>query len=86
MFIFKNKQAIYHINTNDFSFYNDEKYDYGRSDLWPLIQYLPTQIKNVEFYVPENTSQYEKQLGINYYNLRKTNRSNNLKKLKIDNK
>ncbi len=64
----------------------DEKYDYGRADLWPLIQYLPTQIKNVEFYVPENTSQYEKQLGINYYNLKKTKRSNNLKQLKIDNK
>ena len=64
---------------------NEEKYDYGRSDLWPLIQYLPTQIKNIEFYIPENSSQYESQLAINYNKLKKINRSSNLKQLKKEN-
>lgn len=57
-------------------------YDYSRSDLWPLIQYLPDNLKSKEFYIPQASSSYEKALGQNYMKLRTNNRSNNLKQLK----
>ncbi|WP_035876420.1 replication-associated recombination protein A [Kandleria vitulina] len=60
----------------------DEKYDYGRPDLWEYIQYLPDEIKNEQFYVPWLTSPYEKSLTDNYQRILKHGRTNDLKGLK----
>ena len=59
-----------------------EKYDYGDSALWPYIQYLPDQIKDMEFYQPQTNSTYEKQLAANYGQLKKIERSSDLPELK----
>lgn len=60
----------------------DEKYDYGRPDLWNKIQYLPDKLKDERFYIPEETSSYEKVLAQNLAKLRSTKRSNQLALLK----
>ena len=60
----------------------DERYDYETHELWPLIQYLPNAIKNKQFYVPEYSGQYEKQLAKNYEELSKIKRSSSIKELK----
>ena len=60
----------------------DEKYDYERSDLWPLIQYLPDFLKDRSFYVPEETSSYEKVLAQNLIKIKRVKRTNNLPQLK----
>lgn len=60
----------------------DMKYDYGRKDLWPLIQYLPDKIKDAHFYEPYLTGSYEKALANNYDLLNKTKRTNRLDLLK----
>lgn len=58
------------------------KYDYGRSDIWPKLQYLPDKIKDEKFYVPEFTSTYEKTLASNYDKLNQTKRTNRIDLLK----
>lgn len=60
----------------------DEKYDYERSDLWPMIQYLPDFLKDTTFYLPEETSSYEKILAQNLQKLKRIQRTNNLPALK----
>lgn len=60
----------------------DMKYDYGRSDIWPKLQYLPDKIKDEKFYVPEYTSTYEKTLASNYEKLNQTKRTNRIDLLK----
>lgn len=61
---------------------DDEKYDYGARDKWHLIQYLPDQLKNEQFYKPNTNSSYEKALAENYEKLKKYYRTNKLKNLK----
>ena len=58
------------------------KYDYGRSDIWPKLQYLPDKIKDEKFYIPEFTSTYEKTLASNYDKLNQTKRTNRIDLLK----
>lgn len=58
----------------------NQKYDYGNTASWPLIQYLPDKLKNKVFYEPGN-NQYENILKNNYEKLNK-NRTNDLSKLK----
>ena len=60
----------------------EEKYDYGRSDLWDQIHYLPDALRNAHFYEPSFSSQYEKVLASNLDKLRKIKRSNNMPLLK----
>ena len=60
----------------------EDKYPYDRPDLWEKIQYLPTLIKDMQFYEPSNKSSYERALNENYERLRKIKRSANLKELK----
>ena len=60
----------------------EDKYPYDRPDLWEKIQYLPTLIKDMQFYEPSNKSSYERALNENYERLRKIKRSTNLKELK----
>lgn len=60
----------------------EEKYDYGRSDLWEKIQYLPDALRNAHFYNPQQNSQYEKVLASNLDKLRRIKRSNNMADLK----
>ncbi len=60
----------------------EDQYDYGRSDIWDQIQYMPEAIKDLQFYTPQNSSQYEKVLGANYEKLSKIKRTSNIAWLK----
>ncbi len=60
----------------------EDKYDYDRSELWPYIQYLPNQIKDMKFYKPNTNSSYEAQLSKNLESLSKIKRTDNLRELK----
>lgn len=57
-------------------------YDYGRSDLWHRIQYLPDDLKNEVFYTPDNINSAEKTYAQNDEALKKYKRSNDLIALK----
>ncbi|MBQ1341478.1 MAG: replication-associated recombination protein A, partial [Erysipelotrichaceae bacterium] len=50
-------------------------------DKWHLIQYLPDELKDVQFYSPNTNSSYEKALAENYEKLKKYYRTNNMKKI-----
>lgn len=65
---------------------DEDMYDYDRSDLWHLIQYLPDELKDTVFYSPGNLNSAEKTFAANYEALRKYKRSNNLRKLKLSKK
>lgn len=60
---------------------DDEKYSYDRYDCFHKIQYLPDEIKNVEFISGFNVNRYEQQLKQVYEQLKSTKRTNNLKQL-----
>ena len=60
---------------------DDEKYSYDRYDCFRKIQYLPDEIKDVEFIDDFNSNRYESQLKQIYEELKKTKRTNNLKEL-----
>lgn len=60
----------------------EDKYDYARLDLADQIQYLPNEIKNCSFYVPNENSQYEKALAANLKKLKQKKRTANLANLK----
>lgn len=60
---------------------DDEKYSYDRYDCFHRIQYLPDEIKNVEFINNFNVNRYEQQLKQVYEQLKSTKRTNNLKQL-----
>lgn len=60
---------------------DDEKYSYDRYDCFHRIQYLPDEIKNVEFINDFNVNRYEQQLKQVYKQLKSTKRTNNLKQL-----
>ena len=59
----------------------DEQYDYGRYDCFHKIQYLPDEIKDVEFITAFNSNRYEQQLKQVYEELKRNKRTNNLKDL-----
>lgn len=60
----------------------EDRYDYGRADLWSKIQYLPDKLKDRIFYVPEPSSSYEKVLAQNVEKLRSVKRTKHLAQLK----
>lgn len=60
----------------------EDKYPYDRPDLWNKIQYLPEQIKNMEFFKGEPHSNYEKALFDNYIKLKNIKRSSKISSLK----
>ncbi len=60
----------------------EDKYPYDRPDLWEKMQYLPEALKEVKFYEPWLSSNYEKALKENYDRLLRQGRSNNLKLLR----
>ncbi len=59
----------------------EEMYDYDTPSKWYRIQYLPDEIKNMEFYTPNTNSNYEKALAQNYAELKKYYRTNKLSTL-----
>jgi putative ATPase len=61
---------------------DDDKYDYGRPDIWANIQYLPDGVKDLPFYVPNESSPYENTLKHNLDELNKIKRTKNIKSLK----
>ena len=60
---------------------NDEKYSYERYDCFHKIQYLPDEIKDIEFIDTFQKNKYEQQLKLIYDDLKRNPRTNNLKKL-----
>ncbi len=58
-----------------------DKYDYADPGKWHRIQYLPDEIKDVEFYKPNTNSAYEKALAENYETLKQYYRTNKLRTL-----
>ncbi len=60
----------------------EEKYDYDGFDYWNKIQYLPDQIKDIEFYKPLASSAYEEALKNKYEKLRQVKRINSFKVFK----
>ena len=60
----------------------EDKYPYDRPDLWEKIQYMPEQIKNMNFFEGVPHSNYEKALFENYYRLKNTKRSSKISNLK----
>ena len=60
---------------------DEQKYSYDKPDIWPLLQYLPNEIKNVEFIEFTGRGKYEEALMKNYYELKKHPRSNDIVKL-----
>ncbi len=61
---------------------DEDKYDYAGYENWHRIQYLPDEIKDIEFYQPNTNSQYEAALAKNYAELKKYYRTNNMRSLK----
>jgi len=61
---------------------DDDKYDYGRPDIWAKIQYLPEGVKDLPFYVPNESSPYENTLKHNLDELNKIKRTKDIKSLK----
>lgn len=61
---------------------DEDKYPYDRPDLWEKMQYLPEALKEVKFYEPWLSSNYEKALKENYDRLLRQGRSNNLRLLR----
>jgi len=59
-----------------------DKYDYSATQNWRKIQYLPDEIKDMEFYHAKDNNPYEKQLKAFYDLLKQTPRTNELRKLK----
>ena len=47
-----------------------------------VIQYLPDFLKDKSFYIPEETSSYEKVLAQNLMKIKRVKRTNNLPQLK----
>ncbi len=60
---------------------DNEKYDYSNAKAWPYIQYLPDEIKDIEFIDIKPNNKYEIQLYKNYNELKNIKRTNDLKKL-----
>jgi putative ATPase len=60
----------------------EDKYDYGAYHNFHKIQYLPDELKDMEFYIPSTASSHEEQLVKNYRELKKFYRTNKLKTLK----
>lgn len=61
---------------------DEDKYPYDRPDLWEKMQYLPEALKEVKFYEPWLSSNYERALKENYDRLLRQGRSNNLRLLR----
>jgi putative ATPase len=60
----------------------EDKYPYGRPDLWEYIEYLPEGLEKMKFYRPWLNGAYEKNLYTNYQKLEKTVRSSSLRLLR----
>lgn len=59
-----------------------ERYDYLDDRLWSIIEYLPDELLNCEFYTPSTTGKYERALKENYDILKKIKRFTSIKKAK----
>ena len=60
----------------------EDKYPYGRPDLWKYIQYMPEGLEAKQFFYPGDQGNYQKSLNTNYEQLKKIIRTTSLKLLK----
>ena len=56
-----------------------DQYDYSNKESWHQIQYLPDELKDMQFYIPNINSNYEKALAQNYNMLKKYLRTNKIR-------
>ena len=56
-----------------------DQYDYSNKESWHQIQYLPDELKDMQFYTPNINSNYEKALAQNYNMLKKYLRTNKIR-------
>ena len=59
-----------------------DRYPYDRPDIWPHLQYLPDEIKDELFFIPDKQGKYEIALSENYKKLLKQGRSSDMRSLK----
>lgn len=78
----ENHQIPKYLRLTPLDLKEEDKYPYDRADVWPKLAYLPEKIKDVRFYYPQTSSQYEIMLAKNLDELRKRNRSYQIKALK----
>ncbi|MGI6607703.1 MAG: replication-associated recombination protein A [Erysipelotrichaceae bacterium] len=71
-----------YLRLNPVGLADEDKYDYSAYHNFHKIQYLPDELKDMEFYIPNTSSSYEKALVENYKELKKYYRTNKLKSLK----
>lgn len=61
---------------------SEDSYPYDRPDLWKYIEYLPQGLEKISFYTPNLNGNYEKNLNINYQELKKIIRTTSISLLK----
>lgn len=59
-----------------------DRYPYDRPDIWQHLQYLPDEIKDELFFIPDKQGKYEIALSENYKKLLKQGRSSDMRSLK----
>lgn len=57
----------------------EDSYPYDEPEIWPLLEYLPPEIKKMRFYYPESTGKYERALKENMELLSKNNRQESVR-------
>ncbi len=73
-----------YLRLNPVGLADEDKYDYSGYHKFSRIQYLPDELKDMEFFVPNNniSNPYEESLVKNYFKLKQYYRTNKLKTLK----
>ncbi len=69
-----------YLKLSNFTLKDEEKYDYNNLTSLHKIQYLPNEIKNIEFYTPSK-NKYESTLNDLYLKLKNIKRTNDLTKI-----
>ena len=65
------------VNVNE-----EDGYPYEMPEIWNKLQYLPEPIKDMKFYIPEDSSQFEKVMNDSYRKLEQIKRSSNMREVK----
>ena len=70
-----------YLKSNPIGLDSTNKYNHRRKDCYMKIQYLPDEIKDIDFLGSFGKTKNEQQLSDIYNSLKKLNRSNDLKKV-----
>ena len=75
---YKPLQVLEYLKYTPVGLQENEKYDYQNPTIWPLLQYLPEEIKDIEFIEFTGRGKYEEALFKNYNELKKNKRTSNI--------